>query len=175
MSHINSFSVAMSLPFHRTGVNVSSFPFIILVMMHPHTSGTDWISVLVKTYIRPAGQRRTGFFTVFGERNKRYNIFRLKVIIMGIRVMMSVTDENVDMEIQAMLAKCFQKAVQSFQRESVIAFIAPGHDRDENEVVTVLSDDDMIVAVSKDKTVPVMIIAPFGSGTCQIPVMICEI
>ena len=105
---------------------------------------------------------RSGLFALLRKRDNWYHLFGCKVVIVSIGVMVAITTEMVNVHFQIIFPRSFEKAVKVFDREGVIALISARHDSHEREIVAILMGDQMIVAVTEQKTVPVGIIAPGG-------------
>ncbi len=111
----------------------------------------------------------------FRQRDNRNDLFRCKIFIMRVRIMVTVPDKSAHARRKSVLISGFHKTVESFERKGIIAFAPARHDSQQRKVVPVLSDDQMVITVAEDKTVMVMIITLLRRRTGKKAVMITVI
>jgi len=64
-----------------------------------------------------------------------------------------------------------EEAVEGLERERVVGLVASRHDGEQRQIMTILMNNQMIVTVSKEITVPVGIVAPLGGRRGVVPIM----
>lgn len=87
-----------------------------------------------------------------------------EIAIVSARVVVTVAAEDADAHGEAVFAGCFEEAVEGFERKGVIALVASGHDGEKRQVVSILMDDQVVIAIAEYITALVGIVTPFGGG-----------
>jgi hypothetical protein len=98
---------------------------IVGVMAHFFTTRTEGSAVTVKPQ-SSAFELRESLFTFMSKRNNGNNLFFLKVVVMSVRVVVSVTAEVADMDVQSIFMSSFLESVKSVKGQSKVTFISAG-------------------------------------------------
>ena len=91
---------------------------------------------------------------------------------MGVGVMVAVAAEDGNVQIEAVFPGGLEKTVEGLEGEGEIALVATWHEREQGEVVAILMEHQVIIAIAKKVSVAVVIVAPFGGGRGVAPFMV---
>ena len=83
---------------------------------------------------------------------------------MGLGVMVAIAAKDGNVKIESVFPGSLEKTVEGLKGEGEIALVAAWHEREERQVVAILVEHQVIVAITKDIAFAVGIVAPFGGG-----------
>ena len=161
---VNGFAVAMGIAFCRAAIDMSVAAFLVLMVAHAHSLGTEGNAVGVKFYALFIEQMGIGVFAVFAERDHGTDIFFQEIAVMRVGVMVAIAAKDGNVKIEPVFPGGLEKTVEGFQREGEIAFVAARQEGQQGQVVAVLVEHQVIIAIAKEVGVAVVIVAPFGGG-----------
>ena len=106
------------------------------------------------------------------ERNNRDNVLFMKIVIVCIRIMMSITAEIMNVHVQSILLCSFLESIQGVKRKSKVTFVSAGQSDMKREIMAIFGDSQNVVPVAKDKVIVMVVKAPLSSVACVMTRMV---
>ena len=162
----------MGIAFCRAVIDMKVASGLVLMVAHPHPLRTKGNAVGVKFHALFIEEMRIGFLAVLSEGNHGTDVFFAEIAVVGLGIMVAVAAEDGNVKVKLVFAGGLEKTVEGVKGEGEVALVAAWHERQQGQVVAILMEHQVVVAIAKNIAFAVGIVAPFGGGGGVAPLMI---